>query len=96
MNGLKEAAREVVQDLERYTRTHGPGPDRRFTEFLTALESADFALTIDTANDAFTNPAELPLILRKLAQDIERGTKEGRILDSNGNRCGSWEKGGTE
>lgn len=47
-------------------------------------------LVITTGNEAFRDPGELPRLLRKVADQIERGRAEGRIMDVNGNRVGAW------
>jgi len=47
-------------------------------------------IAIDTDNAAFDDPAELPRVLRVLAELIElRGNSPRRVLrDVNGNKCG--------
>ena len=40
---LLEAAKAVLPDLERYVRTHGPGPDRRLDALKPAIAKAEAA-----------------------------------------------------
>ncbi len=52
-----------------------------------------FALHIKTGNDAFgdtdsSRAAEVARMLRLVASQLERGSREAPILDSNGNRVG--------
>lgn len=46
-----------------------------------------------TDNDAFAGNGEQEVakLLRQLADRIEEGQCDGRIMDSNGNRCGSFD-----
>ena len=49
--------------------------------------------TIQTLNAAFEEDPEQELarVLRKLADDIEGGKREGRLMDVNGNSVGDFE-----
>lgn len=56
-----------------------------------------FTLTIDTDNAAFDDPDELAGLIRKVADAVAVMAGDGRlpthtrsVLDSNGNRVGSW------
>ena len=40
---LLEAAKAILPDLERYVRTHGPGPDRRLDALRTAIDATEKA-----------------------------------------------------
>ena len=51
-----------------------------------------FTLEIELENDAFRDGAELPRILRAVAKRIEDGERSGKVMDINGNSCGSWER----
>lgn len=55
----------------------------------------NFILRFDTGNDSFAEDmaGEVSRILRKVADDVERGVdarKHLSVMDSNGNRVGSW------
>ena len=51
-----------------------------------------FELQFDTDNDAFypSPPLEAAAILRRVANDIDRGKIGGHVHDSNGNDIGHW------
>lgn len=55
---------------------------------------ANFELIIDCANSAFCDSdggaGEVARILRQTAERIEQGEDCGRLMDYNGNGCGSW------
>lgn len=51
-------------------------------------------IQIETTNDAFQNPGEIANILRGLAMnfdDTPNAACHGRLRDSNGNTCGSYD-----
>lgn len=54
-----------------------------------------FILKIDTSNDAFMDDArgEIARILEKIATDIYNGKEPAKVMDINGNTCGSVEWG---
>lgn len=49
-----------------------------------------FTLQVETESAAFEDPSELPALLRKAAQKIEDGERSAYLLDTNGNRVGSF------
>lgn len=54
-----------------------------------------FTLTIESHNAAFadsfaTDYAELRLCIHSVSEAIRVGRAYGDVLDSNGNRCGTW------
>ena len=51
-----------------------------------------FKMTIKTENEAFadTSGFELARLLRKAADQIETGAVSGPLMDSNGNKVGSY------
>ena len=52
-----------------------------------------FKMSFKTGNDAFTDSNlfdESARILRKIANDIERGNDSGNCRDYNGNKVGEW------
>lgn len=54
--------------------------------------SGEFNLKIKTTNDAFSDKSyEVARILRDVAKRVDSGHESGAIMDSYGNRCGSWE-----
>jgi hypothetical protein len=53
-----------------------------------------FSLKIESSGDAFSNGegvAEVARLLRKVANDIEKGKDGGPLFDVNGNRCGRYD-----
>ena len=51
-----------------------------------------FKMTIDTGNAIFEDdPGELARLLRKVSDRLERGDDSGRIVEYNGNACGTFE-----
>ena len=54
-----------------------------------------FILKIDTSNDAFVDDTrgEIARILEKLAEDIYNAKEPSKVVDINGNTCGSVEWG---
>lgn len=51
---------------------------------------------VATRGDAFAEghrEREVTRLLRKVADRIEAGEREGKLLDLNGNRCGDWSLG---
>ena len=48
-------------------------------------------INIETENEAFDNPSELPRILLEIVDRINQGETQGIIRDINGNKVGSWE-----
>lgn len=51
-----------------------------------------FRINLDTDNAAFTEDgSEVARLLRKVADDIDNGGRDGSLRDINGNRVGSWE-----
>lgn len=49
-----------------------------------------FGLEFRTENEAFEDEREIPRILKLVASQVERGSRSGLILDSNGNTVGNW------
>lgn len=53
-----------------------------------------FRLKIDTDNDAFADGnglSEVASLLRRIAQQVEGGRLDCKVIDSNGNTCGQWD-----
>jgi hypothetical protein len=53
-----------------------------------------FSLQFDTDNAAFEDDnvgLECARILQDIAKQVGRGYQEGRVIDSNGNKVGTWE-----
>ena len=54
-----------------------------------------FTLEIDCDNDAFNNTddrdSEVIGLVRVVAEEMERGTRAGTMMDANGNKVGSWQ-----
>lgn len=51
----------------------------------------NFWLSIECGNDAMRTYEDIAEALRKVADRIENGTREGRIRDTNGNSVGGFE-----
>ena len=52
----------------------------------------NFRIDIGTSNAAFKDdPGELARLLRKVADRLDRGDKDGRIVDINGNVVGRFD-----
>lgn len=51
-----------------------------------------FTLTIETGNAAFQDgPEELARLVERVADALRDGRTRGPVIDTNGNRVGSWE-----
>ena len=49
-----------------------------------------FKLTFKTQNEAFDSDVEVSRILRAIAENVDEGYSEGRVMDLNGNAVGEW------
>jgi len=47
-------------------------------------------IKIDTGNDAFQADDEIMKVLQRIIRKLWCGQKEGTVMDSNGNTCGSY------
>ena len=63
--------------------------NKEFIDFL--LRYHPMKINIETENEAFDNPNELPRILLEIVDRINQGETQGIIRDTNGNKVGSWE-----